>query len=127
MKANYFLPIVFAACLVAANSCSSDSPDGDTIKKGKENVSTPIANDNDLWTYYSLEKNKPVGTSRFGNAEQDKQWAARGDWDIAVCGDLIRTNSGTSGNWQGGIQESQKDYSTLKTAPEEGFETDVYE
>ncbi len=127
MKAkNIFLFAILSLALLVS-ACSSDSPESGGVKKGKENVATPIANADTKWTYYSLEDNKPVGTSNFSDSIADKQWAARTDWDIAVCGDLIRTNSGDSGIGQGGIQVSPEDYSTLKTAPESGYATDVYE
>ena len=97
------------------------------MKKGKENQAAPISNSNEKWVYYSLEENKQVGVSNFGDSISDKKWSERTDWDIAICGDLIRTNSGASGIGQGGIQESAEDYSTLKQAPETGYSTDVYE
>lgn len=127
MKANNIFLFAILSLLVLVSACSSDSPESGGVKKGKENVATPIANDNSKWTYYSLENNKLVGTSNFSDSIADKQWAARDDWDIAVCGDLIRTNGGDSGAGQGGIQEASEDYSTLKKAPESGYATDVYE
>ncbi len=127
MKANNIFLFAILSLMVLVSACSSDSPESGGVKKGKENVATPIANDNSKWTYYSLENNKLVGTSNFSDSIADKQWAARDDWDIAVCGDLIRTNGGDSGAGQGGIQEASEDYSTLKKAPESGYATDVYE
>ncbi len=127
MKANNIFLFAILSLMLLVSACSSDSPESGGVKKGKENVATPIANDNSKWTYYSLENNKLVGTSNFSDSIADKQWAARDDWDIAVCGDLIRTNGGDSGAGQGGIQEASEDYSTLKKAPESGYATDVYE
>lgn len=127
MKANNIFLFAILSLMLLVSACSSDSPESGGVKKGKENVATPIANDNSKWTYYSLENNKLVGTSNFSDSIADKQWAARDDWDIAVCGDLIRTNGGDSGAGQGGIQEASEDYSTLKKAPEGGYATDVYE
>ena len=113
MKAKNIFPALLIACISLTASCSSDSP-SDGIKKGKENQAAPISN-------------KQVGVSNFGDSISDKKWSERTDWDIAICGDLIRTNSGASGIGQGGIQESAEDYSTLKQAPETGYSTDVYE
>ncbi len=127
MKANNIFLFAILSLMLLVSACSSDSPESGGVKKGKENVATPIANDNSKWTYYSLENNKLVGTSNFSDSIADKQWAARDDWDIAVCGDLIRTNGGDSGAGQGGIQEASEDYSTLKKAPESGYATDAYE
>ncbi len=57
----------------------------------------------EYWTYISLERNVVVGTSKFDSPEEDQEWRERLDWDIAICGDKIRTNSGESGNGQGGL------------------------
>ncbi len=127
MKAIHIFPAIILVCVAALSSCSSDSPNTDGIKKGKENTSTSISNSNDKWVYYSLEQNKQVGVSSFGDSIADGKWASRTDWDIAICGDLIRTNSGASGIGLGGIQESKEDYSTLKQAPASGYDTDIYE
>ena len=96
-------------------------------KGGQGKHAAPISNSNDKWVYYSLEQNKQIGVSNFGDSVADTKWASRTDWDIAICGDLIRTNSGASGTGLGGIQESQEDYSTLKQAPTYGYDTDTYE
>lgn len=56
------------------------------------------------WTYISLENNTVVGQSDKNNPSADADWASRTDWDIAICGDMIRTNSGTSGNGAGGLR-----------------------
>lgn len=127
MKAKHIFPAVILICAAALASCSSDSPNPSVIKAGRENTATPVSNSNDKWVYYSLEQNKQVGVSSFGDSVADGKWASRTDWDIAICGDLIRTNSGASGIGLGGIQESLEDYSTLKQAPAYGYETDTYE
>lgn len=127
-KTNILLSIISLSGFAMLSACSSDSPgDPDHISRGKETTATPLQNSNDTWTYYSLEQNKQVGTSAFGDSIADRQWAARTDWDIAVCGDLLRTNGGASGSGQGGIIETTDDYSTITTAPADGFTVDVYE
>ncbi len=79
-----------------------------------------------LWTYFSFESGAVVGTSRFGDEAQDEAWRVRLDWDIAFCGDLVRTNSGTSGIGQGGIlRERTSNFYNLTEAPAEGYETDT--
>lgn len=126
-KASILLSIISLAAL--ASACSGDSPGGDPdrIGKGKETVAAPLQNSDGTWTYYSLEQNRQVGTSAFGDSIADGQWAARTDWDIAVCGDLLRTNGGASGSGQGGIIESDDDYSAITSAPASGYAEDVYE
>ena len=49
------------------------------------------------WTYLSLETGRVVGTALLGDEQAEAEWRQRTDWDIALCGDLLRTNSGTSG------------------------------
>ena len=58
------------------------------------------------WTYISLEDGRVVGTAVLGDEAADASWAARCDWDIAICDSLIRTNGGTSGPGQGAASGS---------------------
>lgn len=60
-----------------------------------------------VWTYFNLHKNLPVGTSTFGDTHLDSVWAQRTDWDFALCGPYIRTNSGTSGIGKGGLRNEE--------------------
>lgn len=53
------------------------------------------------WTYISLEDGKVLGTAVLGDEAAEASWAARSDWDIAICDSLIRTNGGSSGPGQG--------------------------
>ena len=78
----------------------------------KENTSVELTADEELtikgisdtyWTYISLERNEVVGTSAFDSPEEDMKWRNRLDWDIAICGDKLRTNSGESGDGNGGL------------------------
>ena len=74
----------------------------------------------------SLETGSKVGESPLGDAAQDAAWKARTDWDIALCGELIRTNGGTSGNGQGAVQRVQnKSFNALDQAPADGYTTDT--
>ncbi|MBF1078942.1 MAG: hypothetical protein HXL36_01100 [Prevotellaceae bacterium] len=121
--------IIFSllAALVLLASCSDgadNSASGQAVgKSGEMNVT---ANDG-VWTYYSIEQNKVMGTSVFGDSTADSQWKQRTDWDIAICGDLIRTNSGTSGTGNGGLQVVPQDYNELENAPQSGYITDHFE
>ncbi len=121
--------IIFSllAALVLLASCSDgadNSASGQAVgKSGEMNVT---ANDG-VWTYYSIEQNKVMGTSVFGDSTADSQWKQRTDWDIAICGDLIRTNSGTSGTGNGGLQVVPQGYNELENAPQSGYITDHFE
>lgn len=78
------------------------------------------------WTYFSLESGKTVGESRLMDEEADAAWAARRDWDIAVCGDLIRTNGGLSGSASGALlRDTSESYYTLSSAPSDGYFSDT--
>lgn len=121
--------IIFSllAALVLLVSCSDgadNSASGQAV--GKSGEMSVTANDA-VWTYYSIEQNKVMGTSVFGDSTADSQWKQRTDWDIAICGDLIRTNSGTSGTGNGGLQVVPQAYNELKNAPQSGYITDHFE
>lgn len=74
------------------------------------------------WTYFSLSKGETIGTSTFLSEEEDALWAARTDWDFAICGDYIRTNGGTSGKGSGGmLRDTEHNFQTLREAPAEGY------
>lgn len=77
------------------------------------------------WVYFSFVTGTVVGTSTFGNAEEDARWYDRVDWDIALCSDMIRTNSGTSGVGSGGIQVvTDRNFNAITTAPADGYSVD---
>lgn len=61
------------------------------------------------WTYFSFESGSVVGRSTFLSDEEDAAWAGRGDWDFAICGDLLKTNGGDSGNGLGGVVKNTTD------------------
>jgi len=72
-------------------------------------------------------KTGDVGTSAIGDSSADSEWRQRTDWDIAVCGDLIRTNGGMSGTGNGGIQVVSDDYNQLQNVPQSGYIIDHFE
>lgn len=80
----------------------------------------------DRWTYFSFESGEVVGQSSFASEEEDALWAERKDWDLAICGEHIKTNGGTSGNGAGGIQrDKEKTFQSLEEAPLEDYLTDT--
>lgn len=85
-----------------------------------------ISTSDSTWTYYSLESGKEVGTSKLLDASADAAWAVRKDWDIAVCGDLLRTNGGLSGSAGAAIQrDTLSTFTDLLTAPSSGYVADT--
>ena len=80
----------------------------------------------DKWTYFSFETGETVGQSPFDDAQEDAAWAARSDWDLAICGEYIKTNGGASGNGQGGIlRDTQHTFQSLEEAPADGYLPDA--
>lgn len=80
----------------------------------------------DHWTYFSFDKGDVIGTSTFASEKEDAEWAARTDWDFAICGDYLKTNGGESGIGQGGLQQdTEHNFATLEMAPENGYAEDI--
>ena len=99
MKFNISLYIALVGFMLTA--CSSEDKQDAPVLDTELTVS---GISDAKWTYISLENNAVVGTSDKDDSDADSQWAKRTDWDIAICGDMVRTNSGTSGAGQGGIR-----------------------
>lgn len=118
----YFFPFLIM-CVYSLSSCSGHLIEDEHIKS---DMSLVFINDQKMWTYFSLEKGQKVGQSLFGDSIQDREWSQRLDWDIAVSGDLIRTNSGDSGIGKGGILEMDK-VGSETDFPLDGYEKDHYE
>ena len=89
--------IVLLFVILLSVSCASDQP------VHEEKVITIQGINETQWTYFSLLKGEVVGTSLFDSKEDDEIWKNRKDWDFAICGENLRTNSGTSGIGEGGI------------------------
>ncbi|MCM1021196.1 MAG: HmuY family protein [Muribaculum sp.] len=102
---KHLLYIIVALLALSSISCSSDdnNDNGNNIPPTDTELTITGLSDNQ-WTYISLSKNAIVGTSPLDDAKTDAEWAERLDWDIAICGDLMRTNSGTSGHGKGGLR-----------------------
>lgn len=116
MKKVKILLLILAACLCCA--CNHNESKEPVI----EAEVTIHELDNGKWLYFSIKDGETVGTSTFLSDEEDKLWAARSDWDFAICGDYIKTNSGTSGNGKGGIlRDETHNFQTLKEAPSDGY------
>jgi len=79
----------------------------------------------DTWTYISLSDGKTVGTSDLGDADAEKSWHNRTDWDIALCNGVIRTNSGTSGVGQGGIMSTPQGFDNVDASAVTSFNVDA--
>lgn len=113
------IPIISCLLLIGCMGCDY----GNGYDQHVQKISVELSSG--MWTYISFAKGEVVGTSLFGSDDEDARWAARTDWDIAVCGDMIRTNSGTSGSGSGGILRIDGlDFSDVDEAPPSGYMTD---
>ena len=121
------LMLAMAGCTILAGCASDDSGDkGPAPEPARVKTLSVEGLSDDQWVYISLETGNKVGTSPLGDAAQDATWKARTDWDIALCGELIRTNGGTSGDGQGAVQRVQnKSFNALDEAPADGYTTDT--
>ena len=107
MKTNFIL--LLAAGVVSLAACNKTEP-----------VSYPSAEayidatSKTTWTYFSFSEGKTVGTGEENEAD-NARWAARTDWDMAVCRYNIRTNSGkaSSVGARGGVYVSDKTFDAL--------------
>lgn len=80
------------------------------------------------WVYVSLKEGKVIGEATIDPARNnDAEWENRTDWDLAFHYKNIRTNSGKSGNGQGGIQKVSGNFDDLKAAPGNGYLADTLE
>ncbi len=103
-------------------SCKGENPYSGIPEANTVTIDVGI----DHWTYFSFRTGDVVGTGALNSQADDLEWYARTDWDIALCGDMIRTNSGTSGKGSGGIQEIEKmSYGAITDAPTDGYHTDT--
>lgn len=123
---NYFLIIITLISFLCVR-CKDEDGGGEDVRIPAEVNTLKIEGINDKsWIYISFENGKVVGSSELGNKEEDAEWAIRKDWDIALCGEMLRTNSGTSGKGEGGIiRVSEKSFNAIDVAPADGYTTDV--
>lgn len=117
-------PHIFIIFVTCAAICSCNGGFGKT----EPNVAAELTIhglSEEHWTYFSFEKGEVVGTGKFDDDADDAAWAKRKDWDFAICGDRLKTNSGTSGEGLGGVQkDNAHNFTTLSTAPTEGYLVD---
>ena len=79
----------------------------------------------DKRTYFSFDTGGVVGQRTFADEQGDATGAARTDWDLAICGEHLKTNGGTSGKGLGGIlRDTRESFQSLEEAPADGYLND---
>ena len=90
MKHSILL-LAMTGCAILAGCASDGSGDkGPAPEPAQVKTLSVEGLSDDRWVYISLETGSKVGESPLGDAAQDAAWKARTDWDIALCGELIR-------------------------------------
>ena len=57
------------------------------------------------WIYYNLRTGEIFNAYQVNSDIREEEQKTRTDWDLALCGNKLRTNSGTSGNGRGGVAD----------------------
>ena len=115
MKTHSILSLVAALAVLAFSACDKDIlPVGETAEAYIDATSKTT------WTYFSLTAGRVVGTGEETEAD-NAAWAARGDWDIAVCRYNVRTNSGQASSIgsQGGTYVASESFEALTRVPKD--------
>lgn len=124
MKRIKFLALFMGAiAMMSLSACSSSDGDGggddngSALKTTRTTLSRKTAYGND-WIYFSLSQGKEVTVSEDSHATDTS-------WDLAFNRYNIRTNSGKSGNGQGGAYDTgMTDFDAVSTAPTSGYTVD---
>ena len=112
LKLNSIFAIVL---LIAFSSCKKN--EGDDDNKLKPVTTLVDATSYTDWVYYSLSENRIVEVSDPSTSTS---------WDIALMRSHFRTNSGTSGNANGGVFDAGVvNFNTYTQAPEAGYIVDT--
>ncbi|MDR0506718.1 MAG: HmuY family protein [Dysgonamonadaceae bacterium] len=100
MKNLFFIGMTLLASVFVSCSKEDDNdPQPDTSTKEMYIDATSQKD----WHYFSFSKGEIIGSD--ADSIGAEQWAARKDWDIAICRYNIRTNSGefTKADAKGGV------------------------
>ena len=93
------LNLLLLWCCLAVGCAEYDALpfDGKTLPR-KSGYSTGVTND---WVYFNLRTGDIFNKYKVNGDIKEGQQLERLDWDLAFCGYVMRTNSGTSGHGQG--------------------------
>ncbi len=129
LKKNLYAILAISMTLVLAlSSCDKKE---DKPNEGEDLKSVTITNHDiskyEKWYYFSFKTGKFVGEGASDpTTGDDAAWKARTDWDIAFHAKNVRTNSGLSGDGNGGVLDTKtEDYESVTKVPEGTFVTDT--
>ena len=99
----YGMAVAVVMGLSAASCVEYDALpfDGRTLPR-KSGYTTGVTND---WLYFNLRTGEVFNRYKVGEDIKEGEQKDRLDWDIAFCGFVMRTNSGTSGCGKGGAAD----------------------
>lgn len=104
-------------------SCASEK---DIASPQEDYLQTFSGIDDKTWTYISFGRQTVVGTSSLGSTKEDAEWKSRTDWDLAICGKYLKTNSGSSGSGKGGLMKVEgASYESIISSVSGDFKTDI--
>ena len=116
--------VLVTLCLLSSGfiACSDDEKEEPEVPAEAKSFTVHATSTNpDDWCYFSFEKGDSVVIDK-ANAAKDQTW------DIAFQRFYVRTNSGTSGNGQGGaLDTKQTTFDAVTTVPTSGFIADSKE
>lgn len=105
--------LIVTLALTAFSACEDETDDLGVLEEITNMVEATSYTD---WVYFSLSENKVVEVTDAENST---------DWDLGFMRNHIRTNSGTSGNGNGGALDAGAiDFDSYTTAPESGYTVD---
>lgn len=108
------LSFTFFSCV----KYEATSFDGKILPR-KSGYSTGVTND---WIYFNLRTGEMFNAEKVNQDIKEGEQKERTDWDIAFCGFVLRTNSGTSGIGKGGAIDlgygGYENWTTVSQLPE---------
>lgn len=115
---NFWKWAFSAALTILCSACARE------VEVSDEDRVLRVELQDNVWTYISLTEGKVIGTGKLGSGEDDSAWAARPDWDIALCNGAIRTNGGSSGQGKAAILEVAEPYETVNIDSPDALDSD---
>ncbi len=111
---SMLLVMAFAMLFIAG--CDEDSPTSPQTQEGFGKELTIDASSKTDWVYFSFSAGEVVTVADPANSTE---------WDLGLMRYHLKTNSGTSGNGQGGVIDmGDVDFAEVNAAPADGYTVD---